>query len=267
MQSDVPEPVTFDPIRKCFRRGTTPVTGLLDLLKERFYKNHSYTKATFNVTASDQTEYQQRQAKKKITRVHSRAKGQATGVQLDKEITRTVDVFLQFQNLKTATFAEEETLKKAALPAWAKEECKSLLKQTHAFWAAITAMKLMPVETQAIVVDSYKGHEYATAVDVVCIDKMGEYAIIEVKCGFSGYYDRCTKHHMTAPLQLHTDSYRNQHQIQLANNVSMYKKKHPDRVVSKAFVLHIEGTKVSRYNLKPWAQAVTSWPKLLFGKQ
>lgn len=261
-------PVTFDPIGKCFRRGAKIIPGLLSLLKDRFYKHHSYTKATLNVTASDLTEYQQRQAKKRITKVNSREKGQATGVQLDKEITKTVDVFLQFPHLGTSTFADKKALEKAALPPWAKEECKDLLKQTHAFWTAITALKLVPVETQAIVVDCYKGqHEYATAVDVVCISKHGEYAVIEVKSGFSGYYDRCTKNRMAAPLNTHTDSYRNQHQIQLAANLQMYQKKHPDREVSRCFILHIEGSQVSRYNLKPWAKAVKSWPKLLFHKQ
>jgi hypothetical protein len=262
------EPVKFDPVYKCFRRGSKIIPGLLSLLKERFYKHHSYTKATLNATASDQSEYHQRQAKKKITKVNSREKGQATGVQLDKEITKTVEVFLQFTHLGTATFADRKVLEGAALPPWAKEDCKDLLKQTHAFWTAITALKLIPVETQAIVVDCYKGRqEYATAVDVVCIDKLGEYAVIEIKSGFSGYYDRCTKNRMAVPLQMRTDSFRNQHQIQLAANAQMYQKKHPDRKISRAFILHIEGVQVSRYNLKPWAKEVKSWAKLLFGKQ
>lgn len=261
------EPIWFDPVSKHFRRGQASIPGLLGLLQARFYSHYSYTAAKYNLGESNQTEYQRRQAKKKITKVDSRAKGQATGVRLDKEITKTVDVYLQFQQLGTVTFADKKALKKAVLPPWAKEDCTKLLPQTYAFWEAITALKLRPVNTQVIVEDNYRGlHHYATAVDVVCIDKHGEYTIIEVKCGFTGYYKRCTKHVMSAPLNGLTDSLKNQHQLQLAANVQMYKKKYPDRTVSRALILHIEGTQVSQYSLKPWAKAVKSWPKLLFGK-
>jgi len=69
---------------------------------------------------------------------------------------------------------------------------------------------------------------------------------------------------MSAPLQCQTDSLANQHQIQLAATKEMYQRTFPDRVVGECVILHVEGTKVSRYSLKPWATRVRSWAELLF---
>ena len=251
----------FDAFQKCFVRGDQRVPGLLPLLAARFYPHYSYTKAKFNRQHSDVTEYQQRQAKKKK---HARAIGVDIGMLLDKQISATVDVFKHFPNAPLRTFWDREFLRAALLPPWAKQVCKDVMPQTRAFWKALDALKLRPVDTQVAVEHQHKGRHYATAVDVVCINKAGEYILVECKSGFTGYYKCCTAKMMSAPLQCQTDSLANQHQIQLAATKEMYQRTFPDRVVGECVILHVEGTKVSRYSLKPWATRVRSWAELLF---
>jgi len=254
-------PLRFDAFQKCFMRGTQRVPGLLPLLAERFYPNYSYTKAKFNRDHGDVTEYQRRQAKKKK---HSRAIGVDIGMLLDKQLGATVEVLKNFPNAPLRTFWDVEFLSTALLPPWAKQAIKNVLPQTRAFWKALDALKLRPIDTQVAVEHSHKGRHYATAVDVVCINKAGEHILVECKSGFTGYYKCCTAKMMRAPLQCHTDSLANQHQLQLAATKEMYERTFPEHVVGECIILHVEGTKVSRYSLQPWAKRVRSWAELLF---
>lgn len=253
----------FDRFQKCFVKGKQRIPGLLPLLAARFYPRYSYTKATLNKEESDQTEYQQRQAKKKQ---HRRAVGVDIGIALDRQISRTVSVFKHFPDADIHIFTSRKLLDAAPLPQWAKDECKNLIPQTFAFWQAMEALKLRPVDSQVAVAAEHEGRHYATAVDVLCVDRNGEHVLVECKSGFTGYYTRCTGY-MASPLHLHTDSLANQHQLQLAATTQMFKNTFPDKVVSKSVIIHVEGTKVSCYNLKPWAASVQSWAALLFEKQ
>lgn len=260
MTSAAPK-VRFDGFHKCFFKGDQRISGLIPLLTKRFYPHYSFTKATLNKEDSETTEYRQRQEKKKK---HRRAIGVDIGLALDRQITRTVKIFNLFPNASVHTFTSRALLQESGMPQWAKEECKNLLPQTYSFWKAMEALKLRPVETQLAVEACHKGRYYATAVDVVCIDKNGDYVLVECKSGFTGYYTRCTEKYMKAPLQQRTDSLANQHQLQLAATREMFEFTYPEKRVASSIILHFEGAKVSCYNLKPWAQEVKSWANLLF---
>lgn len=249
----------FDGFQKCFVRGQQRISGLLPLLAKRFYPNYSYTKAIFNRPQSDETEYQQRQRKKQS---RTRATGIDMGMLVDREIAKTVDILTRVQDLPMSAFFSPKSVKEANMPTWAKDMCKHMLIQTRAFWKEMDRLQIRPIQAQLPV--GAEADRYATAVDVVCRNEVGEIIIIEVKCGFTGYYSCCTNKHMKAPLQRQTDSLANQHQIQLAATVELYKHAHPEEIINTCFILHIQENKVSCYPLKPWAKNIPSWSELLF---
>ncbi len=255
-------PLRFVGNQKCFKIGGTILPGLLKLIQNRFYPTYSYTKAKHNVDRSTgETEYKRRQEKKKK---HKRAVGVDIGIALDKHITKTVEILQRFPEAPLSIFYDMACTRLSPLPQEDKETIKATLVQTRAFWKAMDALKLKPLATQVPVMHSYKGRRYATAVDVVCINKLGEHILIECKSGFTGYYSNCTKNMMSAPLDALTDCLANQHQIQLAATREMYKHSFPDHVIGECLIIHIEGSKVSSYPLKPWTMRVQSWASLLF---
>ncbi len=256
------EPLRFVGNQKCFKIGETVLPGLLKLIQKRFFPTYSYTKAKHNVDrSSGDTEYKRRQEKKKK---HKRAIGVDLGMALDKHITQTVEILHRYPEAPLRIFYDSACTKLAPLPKEDKATIGATLIQTRAFWKAMDALQLRPIATQVPVMHSYKGHHYATAVDVVCMNKQGDHILIECKSGFTGYYTNCTKNMMCAPLDQLTDCLANQHQIQLAATKEMYQQTFPDHLIGECIIIHIEGSKVSSYPLKQWTQRVPSWAKLIF---
>ncbi len=255
-------PLRFVGNQKCFKVGDTVLPGLLKLVQRRFYPTYSYTKAKHNVDRSTgDTEYKRRQEKKKK---HKRAIGVDLGMALDKHITQTVEILQRLPEAPLRIFYDMACMKVAPLSNQNKATIGATLIQTRAFWKAMDTLKLRPVATQVPVMHSYKGQRYATAVDVVCMNKQGDHILVECKSGFTGYYTNCTKNMMCAPLDALTDCLANQHQIQLAATKEMYQKTFPDQTLGECLIIHIEGSKVSCYPLKQWTQRVQSWAKLIF---
>ncbi len=254
-------PLRFVKNHKCFQIGSVVIPGLLKLLQARFFPKYSYTKAKHNINHNGDTEYKRRQEKKKKS---ARAIGVDLGMALDRHVTATVDILQRFPEAPFSVFYDMKVTKLSPLPAADKNTIQGTLPQTRAFWKAMEALKLRPVDTQVPVMHTHNGHRYATAVDVVCMNQMGEHVLIENKSGFTGYYTNCTKHMMLAPLDALTDSLANQHQMQLAATREMYQKQFPEHTLGPCLIMHIEGKKVSTYPLKQWALSVESWAKLLF---
>jgi hypothetical protein len=255
-------PLRFLGNQKCFKIGGTVLPGLLKLLQRRFYPHYSYTAAKHNVDrSSGDTEYKRRQEKKKK---HKRAIGVDLGMALDKHITQTVDILRRHPEAPLCIFYDMASTKVAPLSKEDKSTITATLVQTRAFWKAMDSLRLRPLATQVPVMHSHKGFRYATAVDVVCMNKQGEHILVECKSGFTGYYTNCTRNMMSAPLDQLTDSLANQHQIQLSATKEMYQNTFPEHHIGDCLIIHIEGSKVSAYPLKPWTHRVQSWAKLLF---
>lgn len=252
----------FDKFQKCFVRGEKRISGLLPLILQRFYPTYSFTKATFNRPMTDETEYQQR--KRKRMNPNRRKTGLDMGMKLDGEITKTVNHLNRFPNIPLQAFWNHKAMQRETrAPQWIKDECADLMEQTRAFWKEMQERKLTPIDSQVVVSKMHKGREIASAVDVMALDPTGGIIIIEVKCGFTGYYTACTKRRMNAPLQARTDCLANQHQIQLAATLELFRATFPDLKVKQSMIMHIEKSKVSCSALKPWATDVKEWTALL----
>jgi len=258
------KPLRFVKNQKCFKHGDTIIPGLLKLLQSRFFPTYSYTNAKHNLDHHGKTEYRRRLNKKKKS---TRAIGVDLGMALDRHVTATVDILTRFPEAPFSVFYDMTCAKLSPLPAQDKNVIQSTLPQTRAFWKAMEALKLRPIATQVPVMRTYKTHRYATAVDVVCTNHLGEHVLIENKSGFTGYYHNCTKDRMHSPLHALTDSLANQHQLQLAATREMYQQHFPQHTLGTCLIMHIEGSKVSVYPLKAWALSVQSWAQLLFEKQ
>ena len=254
-------PLRFVKNHKCFKVGADIVPGLLKLLQQRFFPKYTYTKAKHNVNHNGDTEYKRRKDKKKKS---ARAIGVDLGMALDKHVASTIDILTRLPDAPFSVFYDMKCTAASPLSSADKTTIYSTLPQTRAFWKAMEALKLRPVGSQVPVMHSHNGHRYATAVDVVCVNKHGEHVLIENKCGFTGYYSNCTNTMMKAPLDALTDSLANQHQMQLAATREMYHQQFPDHLLGTCLIVHIEGSKVSTYPLKAWALRVESWAKLLF---
>ena len=251
--------VRFDPMWKVYMRGSTRLSGLLELMKARFYPHYSFTKATFNRVRSE-TEHAERSRNRSATASGQRRRGFDTGIKLDKEITATVDMTLLDSKLNPVIFYN--TAARAAdthASTGVKQTCADLMQQTRRFWHTCQVRRLKPYATQFIVSSGSVAH----ALDVLARDEDGNTWIIEVKSGYEGYMSACTKQRMRFPLHAHTDSKENQHQLQLAAQRKMFTQQHPTVIIGGCMVLHLHARGVTEYALKPWAAGVKDWVALL----
>lgn len=252
--------VQFDISKKHFYRGDHALCGLLPLLAARFYPTYTYTRATFNRTHNATTEHSQRQSTKHAIKSKTRAKGIDVGMGFDKEMQRTIEIMNRFPSAPMRAIWDTSYAEQASnLPQWFKEKAKVLTPQTRAFWKCMETRKLMPVGAQVCV-----GNQYATAIDIVCVNEQKESVLIEAKCGFTNYYLNCTKVMMRAPLHLHTDSLFNQWHMQLAASRELYKLTFPSRIIGQCLVVRIDNTSVYCYELKKWALDIPSWSNLIY---
>jgi hypothetical protein len=254
-ESSMP-PLRFDAFQKCFFRGEQRIAGLLPQLKLRFFPHYSYTRAVFNRQESDGTEYQQR----KRSRLPSRGRqGFDMGIKLEKEVGACIDLLHAYPLAPMRCLWDPSFLLQSSLPASAKDKLSRMMKETRAFWKEMHRRRLRPIEAQVPV--DVPG--IATAVDVVCVDQMDRIVLIELKCGFKGYYFCCTDQRMKQPLHKRIDSLANQHQIQLAATRELYRATFPERTLGECMVLRVEGSKVHCYPLKKWAADIPSWAQLI----
>jgi hypothetical protein len=256
-----PEPeLRFHALEKYFYRGSERLPGLLHLLADRFYPDYDYTKAKHNLVHTNETEYKQRQKTKQDIESKVRERGIKIGIRFDKEMVQTIALLNQHPDVLPCVFWKASYLKKhPELRSTFKTMCDSLMPQTKGFWRRMNELSLLPVDAQVCV-----GKWYATAIDVVCVNLKGEHVLIEAKCGFSGYYRKCTANMMRAPLQTQTDSLFNQWQLQLAAAKELYQATFPNEVVGQCLVVRMDGMQASCYKLKPWVKAVASWSELIF---
>ena len=136
------------------------------------------------------------------------------------------------------------------------------MPQTKAFWQAIEKLKLKPVRTQVVVAAECASGPIAHAIDVVCINSKGDYTLLEIKSGFTGYLKNCTGF-MQKPLQQLTDCPENQHQLQLCASKEMYENTFPDHNLTTSILLQIEGDKVTMTKEAKWTASVKSWMKII----
>lgn len=262
--AEIRAPVRFDPVQKCFFRGDRKLMGLLQLAAQRFYPEYDFTKATFNRAPRDQTEYKERKEKKAEVTSNKRLKGFNTGIQLDKQLTQTVEILRNHPDLDFAVFYNKAVRDQCnLLEPDERVICDNLLRQTKKFWSHCQRVKLFPYETQRVL--QFPNLDVAHALDVICIDSNGRDWIIEVKSGYDGYLQACTKHHMRAPLDRLTDSKVNQFQIQLAIQVELWRLNNPGTPLGGYFVLHIpeEGDHCNVYRVGAFLEAITDWQSLL----
>lgn len=258
--SPLPLPLRFHPVEKYFYRGEERFPGLLHLLSDRFYPHYDYTKAKHNLEHTDVTEYKQRQTTQREIKSNVREKGIKVGIRFDKEMVQSIALLNQHPDLPMRVIWDAPYRKTYSnLPPAISSLCNGLMPQTIGFWRKMQARGLLPVDAQVCV-----GKWYATAVDVVCVNTAGEHILIEAKCGFSGYYRKCTTHTMKAPLQAQTDALFNQWQLQLAAAKELYEATFPEEKVGECLVVRMEGAKAFCYKLKPWAKAIQSWSDLMF---
>jgi len=132
----------------------------------------------------------------------------------------------------------------------ARKFASTLKRKPHAYTArmtaALTKLELRPVDTQTVVGDIETG--FATAVDILCVDKHGEPCLVEQKCGFAGYYER-SNDQMLHELAEYSNAPLNQHQLQLSLTAWLFYKTFGIRV-KKAFVIRIVDTGVFFHELQ-----------------
>jgi hypothetical protein len=251
--------IKFDPILKCFKRDGVCLKGLLPEIHTRFCPSYDFTKATHNRDPRTETEYQERRRKKANAKTQLR--GFNTGIKLDKEISRTVEIFVKHPHLSLAVFYSKKVRDATNMPLDDRQFCDRLMGHTKRFWHHCNSRGLLPYETQTVLL--FKHIDIAHPLDVLCLDAAGGTWIIEVKSGYDGYLDACTENHMRPPLQNQTDSKANQHQIQLAAQRELFIKNMPNRQLAGCFILHLSESTAKEYPLKEWAKRIEDWETLL----
>lgn len=262
-------PIRFDAFSKCFMQGEQRLPGLLPILQERFYPHYTFTKATFNRDlGSDETEHKQR---KRCRANISRSRGQRTGVTVDKQMVKTVEILNRIPDLPVQCFWNPKALQKASvscgLAAADKEELNKLIPQTKQIWKRLQRMELTPIGAQVIIWRCNPRNErykYVHAADLECLDKSGRVVLVEIKCGFKHYLNACTAKRMREPFTHRNNSVSNHHQLQLANQIDMYRHSYPERAMGDSFILYVERDNTTVAYLQSWARKVTNWPELLF---
>jgi hypothetical protein len=254
------EPVRFDPIQKCYFRGTKKLFGLLDQLQRRFWPKYVFTSAIYNRPPMAETEYRMRQRRKRETREQRRQRGATVGVKLDKEIIETVEALRENPTLDCAVFFNTAVRERTTMPTHVRQLAIRLMKQTKHFWHFCREKELTPYGAQVCVSHGSTGHAF----DVLCNDKQGDTWIVEVKTGFDNYLTACTKHRMIEPLQNQTDCYANQHQVQLAAQRELFMINFPGVKLGGCFILHFpENCLPKMYPLKAWAMQIPSYMALI----
>lgn len=153
---------------------------------------------------------------------------------------------------------ERGRLVDAELSKWADRGTPVRHAYARKFLAWCKREKYTPVASQVCVADA--GADVGTLVDLVLADARGRLLVVELKCGFQGHYDAYSGR-LRAPFADATDCPRNQHLLQLAFSVHMFRATFPELGAPRAALVRIvdggvESTPLPRALMQRIAPAV-----------
>jgi hypothetical protein len=217
------ELLKHDKAKNAFTYQGKPLTGLLSLLSLTFYPTYTWERATLGPSMQDgkmpPTE----------TRFAKRGnKGIERGTLVDREVSEMVRLMRKYSleanhwffidktqlpdNVQKSSVALHEIIDfKLGMHDYTKNLLKYLIKY-----------ELEPEDSQVVVM--HEALRIGTAVDLLCFKKKTptKKVIIEIKCGFSNYYDKHTTYMMNEPFSHLNDSPHWQHQLQVAFTRLLY---------------------------------------------
>lgn len=176
--------------------------------------------------------------------------GQQMGTLLDSQIEKTVTVYDKFQ-LPYEFFFDDDfraAYKAKGVTARLKASCAKLLWSTARFWKLMRVKKLRPVVSQLVTGVEQWG--FSTKPDVVCLDEHNKTVVLEVKWGYEGTYNHCTKVRMQEPFQTLSDCPFNQHMLQLYGTTVLYRANFPSRALATPLLLRFHTDAVDVHPLR-----------------
>jgi len=266
--------VKYNKKDKCFELGGVNLTGVCNILKEHVFPRYEYEKAVIqpanrpgerpnnftpmSSSASADIMLPTGGVVKKAKNAESRT-GKGRGILLDKQITETIRLFRKYA-LKQSVFFRDEDRKEAYTQMNAKDAealqkiCAVAITETKQFWQLCYMMEWKPIASQVPI--AHAKMRVGTGVDVVFLDKDDFVNLLEIKCGFEGYYHKHTATKMNAPF-VTTDSAYNQHQLQALLTHHIYKKQLKDewkkmgKSIGSIYVLRIHKSGIDLLPIEP----------------
>jgi hypothetical protein len=258
----------FSSSRRCFcarlnplaeKSRLLPLSGVIPTNKRMFYRNHSFAKATL-VTAGTQnnnnrgdeedsgsdTEDEDGKKKKKTRKCKSRLRGTKLGTATNRQLEKTIDMRNKLQCDMRAFFvpAVRQSVMRSIHNAKTREEFNTLtlnttmLRQktfTAKLWNVFFINFWLPFDVEVPVgcIDIRVG----SACDVMCVDtrERDAWILCEAKTNYKDRH-KCTSNMMQFPFQDLTDSWLNQHYLQLLLTYYLATKTFPGRKITPYLV-------------------------------
>lgn len=251
----------WDESRKAFMYRNKVLPGLLPTLSSTFYPKYTYERAKYgsaSITASLAGTAKKKGALKPTKKKEKEKKGIDLGKMVDNQVRSVVRLLKRYHldlyhltNPLLKPYPPElvdDNLGKNEIA----ETARSLHKYTHNLLEVLRRKNLDAVGAQIPVMLEDMG--VATAIDLLCRHRQTQrYTVVEVKCGFTNYYEKHTVHPMNAPFEAFKDTPHNQHQLQLAFTRLMFCdtfKIPADKV--DGFVVRLDDAGVTVYPLENW---------------
>ena len=229
--------------------------GLTKLLQRNFYPSYTYESAT------EQTYFPKpvpKHAPGAFKRWRKQRGGALLGTKLGRDVAKSLKLLQKYSMPIECFFNLESTA--GFYAAWItkmktktdKATFKSVVKSLYLslFWMQMKRRKIMPIATEVPVRHATKG--MGTMIDVVCLDQANRYVLLELKTGCKYQYKH-TKVKMNYPFADKDDSVHNQHQLQVAASVEMYKHTYPTHVLAEPLILRLHTNQTEFIALELWA--------------
>lgn len=255
--------VKFDEKQKVFKYNGKVLSGLHPTLSDAFYPCYTYERAKLGMdlekpsSSSSVPVVGARKKPRNVRLKRRKDEGMHIGKLVDEQI-KEVHRLMRTHNLNLYHFTEPLLIPypdELRNNVYAMQNVNGFKDTMHRYTRNLLEVLrrkgLELVTTQVPVMNNVL--QVATAVDLLCVDRItNKQAVIEVKCGFMGYFDKHTRFNMSKPFEDMRDSPRSQHQLQLAFTHHMYCEtfyKNPDDVNSAVIKMDANGVRI--YGLDP----------------
>ena len=246
--------------RRCITYNNVPIAGLLPILQNLFYSNYSYYDAIkqernlLNKPTSSSIE---------ILNVHDVNNLVKHSIDSGKNVDRLIGITIklyQKYNLPKDIFINKTYYDNACKENLISDEAKrktkfywnrkrnNVISLIIKFWWFLKKFNLKPIYHELPV--GNPNLRIATRIDVVCQNENNQkWVLIEIKTGFDRYYN-CSNGYMDIPLQNFKNSIKNQHQLQLLMNQTLFEYTYPTCSIDTSFILQFHDQGITTHPLE-----------------